>query len=141
VFICKAHLDGQKSWERARATADKSLRDGAGWLAQHFDVEKNPAREGNEESHAGHVYYYLYGLERAGVLLLAPRFGTHDWYVDGCNAIVREQSTNGSWDGGRQGTVGAVCDTSFALLFLARGTTPIVRIPTRTVTGVGNPAK
>jgi hypothetical protein len=82
-----------------------------------------------------HEYYYLYGLERAGVLLLAPKFGEHDWYDDGSRLIIGAQAGDGSWDAGDAGTVGPTCDTCFAILFLARGTTPLVRIPTRTATG------
>src|SRR5205823_2464001 len=72
-----------------------------------------------------------------GVLLLVPRFGEHDWYDEGSKELLREQRADGSWDKGHAGTVGPMCDTCFALLFLSRGTTPIVRIPTRTATGPG----
>jgi hypothetical protein len=81
----------------------------------------------------------MYGLERAGILGLVPKFGEHDWYDDGCHMFVRSQKSDGSWDAGGEGTVGPVCDTCFALLFLARGTTPVVRIPTRTTTGDPQP--
>jgi hypothetical protein len=139
VFICKAHLEGRSGYDKAHAAAvDKALRDGAGWIAKNFDAMHNPAvYAAGGAAHAGHIFYYLYGLERAGVLLLVPKFGTHDWYDEGTRAILGWQTDAGSWDGGREGTVGAACDTSFALLFLARGTTPLVRIPTRTATGTG----
>jgi hypothetical protein len=143
LFICKAHLDGTRLYEKSlKAPIDRALRDGAGWMAKHFDVQTNP---GASKGQGGmmrmrmpaHIYYYMYGLERAGVLLLVPKFGEHDWYVEGCREILKAQAGDGSWDGGEDGTVGPVCDTCFALLFLARGTTPIVRIPTRTATGPG----
>jgi hypothetical protein len=134
LFICKAHLDGTKVYEKSlRGPMDHSIRDGAAWVAQHFSVRDNP-------NMGMHVLYYLYGLERAGVLLLVPKFGEHDWYDEGAHRLVKDQNADGSWHAGMQGTVGPMCDTCFALLFLARGTTPIVRIPTKTATGQGGPA-
>ena len=155
LFICKAHLDGQANYEKnLRGPIDKGLRDGAAWLARNFSVTQNGGedngaqggggggggRGGRGGARAGQLDYYLYGLERAGVLLLVPKFGEHDWYDEGCREFVKAQEPNGSWDAGDNGTVGPVCDTCFALLFLSRGTTPIVRIPTRTTTGAP-PAK
>jgi hypothetical protein len=145
LFICKAHLDGVPGYEKAlKAPVDRALRDGAAWIARDFSVTKNPGNESNGGGgggggrvRAGHLLYYLYGLERAGVLLLVPKFGEHDWYVEGAAEIVKAQNADGSWDAKDEGTVGPVCDTCFSLLFLARGTTPIVRIPTRTATGSG----
>ncbi|HZU96243.1 MAG TPA: prenyltransferase/squalene oxidase repeat-containing protein [Planctomycetota bacterium] len=131
LFICKAHLDGSKEYEKnLKAPIDHALRDGAAWMAKNFSVTQNPAGR-------MHLLYYLYGLERAGVLLLVPKFGEHDWYDEGTREILKTQKTDGNWDAGGQGTAGPMTDTCFALLFLARGTTPIVRIPTRTATGVG----
>jgi hypothetical protein len=143
LFICKAHLDGTKTGESMKPKIDQGLRDGAAWVAKHFAVDSNPGNDagGGGRVRAGHVLYYLYGLERAGVFLLVPKFGDHDWYDEGSKHLVGIQKSDGSWDAGDEGTVGPVCDTCFALLFLARGTTPIVRIPTRTATGVGGADK
>jgi len=142
LFICKAHLDGSQVYEKSlRGPIDKGLRDGAAWMAKNFSASSNPGGDagggggGRRGRMPGHVFYYMYGLERAGVLLLVPRFGEHDWYDEGCKMFVKAQLENGSWDAQESGTVGPVCDTCFALLFLSRGTTPIVRIPTRTATG------
>src|SRR5207237_619486 len=130
-FICKAHLDGTKVYEKSlKGPIDHALRDGTAWMAKNFAVNANP-QDGM------HVLYYLYGLERAGVLLLVPKFGEHDWYEEGSQRLLKDQAADGSWDARNAGTVGPMCDTCFALLFLSRGTTPIVRIPTRTATGGG----
>jgi hypothetical protein len=134
LFICKAHLDGTANYEKSlKGPIDHALRDGAAWMAKNFAVDCNP-------SGPAHLFYYLYGLERAGVLLLVPKFGDHDWYDEGSREILKDQAGDGSWDAGGSGTVGPMCDTCFALLFLARGTTPMVRIPTRTATGPGGDA-
>src|SRR5581483_657512 len=47
-----------------------------------------------------HHYYYMYGLERAGILGLIPKFGEHDWYDKGCHMFVDGQKGDGSWDAG-----------------------------------------
>ncbi len=131
LFICKAHLDSTPVYEKQlKGPIDKALRDGTAWLAKNFSVSGNP-------NSPMHVYYYLYGLERAGILLLVQKFGDHDWYDEGSRKLIADQKAEGEWDAGGAGTVGPTCDTCFALLFLARGTTPLVHIPTRTATGGG----
>ena len=107
---------------------NKSVRDGCAWMSIHFAVGTNPGL-------ALHQLYYLYGLERAGVLGLVHRFGQHEWFDKGAKQILRQQSSAGSWLG-TPSTAGPIPDTCFALLFLARGTTPVVRIPGRVMTGV-----
>ncbi len=138
LYICKAHLDGTKVGEKLKPRVDAALRDGAAWMAKNFSVTTNPGPNGERSMH---VLYYLYGLERAGVLLLTPKFGEHDWFEEGTTYLLKKQASDGSWDAGNEGTVGPVCDTCFALLFLSRGTTPMVRIPTRTATGPGGAKK
>jgi len=130
LLLCKKHLEGSSAWTALRPQIDRAIRDGAGWLAARFSVAENPKS-------SRHLYYFLYGLERSGVLALVASFGTHEWYPEGAKAIVGQQKDDGRWDGGAQGTAGPVPDTCFALLFLTKGTTPLVRVPTRTATGTG----
>jgi hypothetical protein len=129
VFVCKAHLDGTPAWEKVKLDANTALRDGAAWLAKHWSVEKNPNR-------SFHHDYYLYALERASVLNLIPKFGDHDWYGEGCRVLLKQQQGDGHFDCGERTTVGPVVDTMFGLLFLSRGTTPVIKLPERVVTGV-----
>lgn len=128
VFVCKAHLDGTPLWDRIKGDANRALRDGAAWMAKNWSVEKNPNRP-------YHLDYYLYALERAGVMNMLPRFGDHDWYGEGCKALIAQQQADGSFDCGKKTSVGPTVDSMFALLFLARGTTPIIRLPEKVVTG------
>ncbi|RMG13204.1 MAG: hypothetical protein D6731_12615 [Planctomycetota bacterium] len=130
LFICKARLEGNSAYRGdLPERVDQALRDGAAWLALHFEVKRNPGAP-------MHQLYYLYGLERAGVLGLVHRFGKHAWYDEGTRHLLRQQRSNGSWLG-TGSTSGPVPDTCFALLFLSRGTTPVVRIPGRVMTGTG----
>jgi hypothetical protein len=104
---------------------DKSIRDGCAWLAQNFSVSQNPGR-------GGYHFYFLYGMERVGVLTLCPAFGKHRWYEEGATYILGHQSPSGAWAGGGESDL---VNTCFALLFLKRATTPIVDIPEDISTG------
>ena len=91
---------------------DKNIRGGMNWLAQNFTVRENP-------KFGSCHYYYLYGLERAGIFAGTEQFGGNEWYPLGANYLLNEQKANGSWgDSPNQ-------DTCFAILFLRRATKPL----------------
>lgn len=71
-------------------------------------------------------YYALYGFERAGRLTGQRFFGGHDWYEVGCQWLVKTQKLDGSWVGSGGHDSQPVIATSFALLFLAKGRTPVL---------------
>jgi hypothetical protein len=97
------------------------------WLGKHFP---GADRLGNEP----YVYYALYGIERAGRLTGMRFLGEHDWYRTGCEFLVGRQD-GGAWHGsGESG--GVITSTSFALLFLSKGSTPIL-VSKLTHDGVG----
>lgn len=85
------------------------------WMEVHFSITRN-ANLGR-----AWYYYYLYGLERVGVLCDARYIGEHDWYNEGAGALVCLQTPANDW--------GGAVDTSFALLFLKRGTIPLKTPP------------
>lgn len=96
------------------------------WLGERF-----PARLtlNNAEDRLGSPFYALYGLERAGRLTGQRYFGGHDWYVVGARHLVEIQKPDGSWAGAAgRGTLDyqPVVATSFALLFLSKGRTPVL---------------
>jgi hypothetical protein len=76
----------------------------------------------------GHTFYNIYGIERAGRLTGRRFIAGHDWYREGCEFLCRnnEQHDDGSWY--RPGLSDAAINisTSFALLFLSKGRTPIL---------------
>lgn len=125
LMICKASLEGTGAYRKFEKSINKGIRDGCGWLAHKFTVTENPLR-------GGYHYYYLYGLERVGVLTLCRRLGKHDWYEEGANYLLGAQSGGGSWTAGGESPL---VNTCFALLFLKRATTPIVQIPEQAYTG------
>jgi hypothetical protein len=73
-------------------------------------------------------YYGLYGIERVGRFTGQRFLGGHDWYEVGCRYLVSLQNADGSW----RGAGGLALDsdpllaTSFALLFLSKGRTPVL---------------
>ena len=73
---------------------------------------------GEERVITGWWGYTLYGIERVGLASGFKYFGKQDWYRELAGQIVARQRPDGSW--------GDEVDTSYALLFLARGRHPIL---------------
>jgi hypothetical protein len=73
-------------------------------------------------------FYTLYGLERTGRLTGQRYFGGHDWYRLGCEFLVSCQKNDGSWEGIGMHPLDnqPIIATSFSLLFLSKGRTPIL---------------
>jgi len=68
-------------------------------------------------------YYWLYSVERVGMLLGRRHIGGHDWYKEGATYLLKTQAANGSWSMSHCGTTGG---TGLALLFLIRGRHPVL---------------
>jgi hypothetical protein len=64
-------------------------------------------------------FYGMYGVERIGLASGKKYFGTVDWYEVGSNYLMRAQAADGSWGG-------SIPNTCFAILFLARGRSPVI---------------
>lgn len=73
------------------------------------------------------VFYNMYGIERIGRLSGLRFIGRHDWYREGCQYLVETQRDDGSWPAeiGHFDKWPVVC-TSFGLLFLSKGRTPVL---------------
>jgi hypothetical protein len=98
------------------------IEQGIQWLASQFSVQVNP---GTASPSA--LFYYLYGLERAGRLTGRRFIGRHDWYREGAEMLVRQQDQlTGFWRGQGLGEDDELVATSLALLFLAKGRRPVV---------------
>jgi hypothetical protein len=109
---------------------DKAVNGGINWIADHFSSAENVGAAevwGNTKTFR---YYYLYALERLGVLYDTPLIGTHRWYEEGAPVLLGEQKPDGSWNEvgtwlGNTGQSQPVWDTCFAILFLKRATPPL----------------
>jgi hypothetical protein len=113
-------------------TRDKVVAAGMNWLAHHFTVSQNPKMA---EAFPGRIefgprtslYYYLYALERAGVLYGTESFGRHEWYAEGARFILADQQADGSWSC-KEPLEYPLLDTCFAILFLRRATAPLTPV-------------
>ena len=91
----------KRKWKR-----DSYVKAGMNWLTGHYRITTWNA-------------YYMYALERVGLLYGTETLGTHVWYKDGANAILKAQKDDGSWGN-------KTWDTCFMILFLRRATRPLV---------------
>ncbi len=106
---------------------DPEVQKGLQWMADNFTVKENPFSE-NGPKHAASTHYFLYGMERAGILYGTDRFGAHDWYAEGARWLLETQRPDGSWlTADAKGGQG-VWDTCFAILFLRRATRPLIDV-------------
>jgi hypothetical protein len=64
--------------------------------------------------------YFLWSVERVGVLYDLPAIGDQDWYRWGVELLLPNQTPAGSWENGTYHGHHAILDTCMALLFLKR---------------------
>ena len=116
LYVCNVRLhvakgDCKTYDEEYERRVDAGLK----WLAQHFTVEENPGSNMWK-------FYYLYGLERAGVISARRYIGDHDWYLEGANHLVLDPRAFGVLED----MAGPLVRKCFTLLFLARGNSPVL---------------
>ena len=101
---------------------DEAMARGLNFIGKYFTFE----RPRNGQS----TFYNIYGIERVGRLSGRRVLGTIDWYREGCQYLIKEQRKNGGWsqegNGAEDYDSSAVISTSFALLFLSKGRTPVL---------------
>jgi len=113
LAICQDELWGSRAFTPSlRQRTRRGIRDTMAWLQENFDVRKNTG-----EPTGGWHYYYLYGLERAGILARMRFMGKWDWYMEGAQYLLETQAGTGCWTSEH-----VLLDTAFAILFLKRST-------------------
>lgn len=122
MVICKSELEVKKGFDKKYGEpVDRSIRDGAAWLGQRFKSDVHPGAE------LDWLFYYLYTLERAGTLSGCQRFGSHDWYEEGKESILKLQRGDGAFERSTTGeSDGILAGTCLGLLFLKRSTIPVI---------------
>ncbi|MEM8884104.1 MAG: hypothetical protein AAGD14_08560 [Planctomycetota bacterium] len=132
-------LGDQDHWNTKRQDAKvrRAMWEGLAWIQQNWDIEDNPGHRGNW------IFYWLYGLERCGMLCGTDYIGLRDWYVEGAQRLIEDQREDGSWPKNPRQKVpesqdekwqSDQVDTCFAILFLSRST-PQIKTPAPTITG------
>src|SRR6185369_6330757 len=70
---------------------------------------------------AGGNRYFMWSVERVGVLLGLEKIGETDWYKTGATALIKSQTEEGGWKSAHADPdPSGFSDTSFALLFLRK---------------------
>jgi hypothetical protein len=110
-------------WKKSTAVAS-----GMNWLIAHFSVTDNPGhgppcREAGSDEKSFYLYF-MYGLERAGMLYGTEKMGPHWWYPEGARVLVERQAASGAWEDAYQWNK-PEWNTCFAILFLRRATRPL----------------
>ncbi|MBS0201623.1 MAG: HEAT repeat domain-containing protein [Planctomycetes bacterium] len=120
--------DKEKSRPKVRTTTtmtassmDKSIKEGMKWSVDHF---AEPTSYGN---------YYWYGIERMAALAQADKLGTHDWYDEGADELLRKQTAEGSWSD----NCGPIPATALTILFLTKATAKMVTKPKKKAPTIG----
>ncbi len=124
---------------------NQAVWDGMAWLQDNFTVKHNPATgaaSAGKTTYPMWHYYYLYGLERVGMLAGRDFFGENEWYPTGARYLIKKQEENGRWNSKKDnphaggGHDHPTADTCYAILFLKRATIPTgVPIPRPVITG------
>jgi hypothetical protein len=108
---------------RAQDARDQAVRRGMENLGQALagnqlrDGRIGGGRRGEGRGPGGLNLYFLWSLERVGVIFGVDKIGGIDWYATGADSLLPAQQQDGSWGGGEYGPE---VNTSFALLFLSR---------------------
>ena len=121
LLIARHQLEAVGS-HRLNAKLHKSIHEllsgGWAWLDANWAMDRHPLHPSGSW-----YWYYLYSLERAGVLEGVKRVGGKDWYFEGAMQLLHRQGEKkGDWNETGQDATAPTC---FALLFLKRGTSPL----------------
>ena len=100
---------------------DLAKKQGLAWLQENYAIRGAPPAAGFWSLF---YFYYLYSLERVGVLYGIRKLGGHDWYLEGARVLLNAQKPDGSWDASH--FKHPTWDTCFAILFLKRATKRLV---------------
>lgn len=98
---------------------DRAIQRGVEWLGANFAADHTPRKA------AGFLtLHWLAMAGRAGQILGLERFGSHDWYAEGADFLLRVQRPSGEWlteEGDFMShEKNDVLETCLAILFLRR---------------------
>jgi len=83
-------------------------------------LAKRIGKPGGDKKPRAEDLYFLWSLERVGVLYGLNEIEGRDWYAWGANGLLAHQGKEGNWQNGRYHGSTPTLDTCFALLFLKR---------------------
>ena len=114
LILARRNLKASLEVEEA-AALNKAIRDGYGWLMQHWQPVAS--------------WYGIYSLEKVADLGEVKLFHEFDWYEQVSRFLIQSQRNDGSWVGGKSHGESPRVATAFALLVLNRATSLITGNP------------
>jgi hypothetical protein len=99
----------------SKGTLDKYADRCLTWMDKNFKIDANPKAPGGA---LGYPMSWLFSVERCAAASGYKYFGTHDWYREGAEVLVKNQKADGTW--------GTLSETCFAALFLYKGKAPLL---------------
>lgn len=123
LFITQDYLHANEGLRCQGNITNKHIDAGLKLITDNIDQLLVANQEKNRNP-----YYTLYGIERIGVASGLKYFGSTDWYQLGARWLLQRQNqSSGAWNtGNTSASRGGFCDNAFALIFLARGSAPVV---------------
>ena len=126
LFITGAQLQaaancGCTKTKSARYRTHQPAARALAWLAKNYAIDRNPGLPTGAWHH-----YYLYTLERVGMIGGLQALGGRDWFREGAEYLVTQQMADGRFrrSKARGGGVAREYELAFAILFLAKGRVP-----------------
>jgi hypothetical protein len=106
---------GISDTERDAVLRDPRISKGLAALARNIGEPVGRTRNIPQEN-----LYFLWSVERVGMLHNLQKIGDKDWYRWGAEMLVANQAGVGNWDNGKYHAAHPTIDTCLALLFLKR---------------------
>ncbi len=117
IYVCVDNIRNTASLTCKGNQELPAVTRGMAYVSEHFgEIRSRPW-----------FYYTLYGMERVALATGFKYFGKHDWYKEGRRELLARQEADGSWTLGAGSLGGGPnASTSYALLFLLRGSRPVL---------------
>lgn len=109
---------------------DTAMSQGFRYLAEDLILKRGAAMKGptvdNTDTTGVYWHYWLYSVERAGILWGREKIGDKWWYNQGATELLKLQNEDGSWGQNYGASSDRPANTAFAVLFLKRAVPPPV---------------
>jgi hypothetical protein len=111
LALAEAHgVTRDPKQKQQKPLEDPAIQRGLAMLTREIDRP--------DETNRSMDLYFLWSLERVGVLYNLPKIGGRDWYAWGRKVLLDRQENDGSWLEGGYYDNAPILNTCFALLFL-----------------------
>lgn len=128
LFVTQDFLTRGRGLEPSGNIRDEDIERGIKWISDNYQ-----RLYADDKTQSHHPYYSFYGVERIGLASGYKYLGGVNWYDDGASFLLKRQGKDGNWSN--------AVDTSFCVLFLARGRSPIILNKLEYEVGLGDKAR